>query len=209
MTPQAADLSVDGPARPSGGRGLAVLLLVGGLVGFAAAFVLAVEKFRVLTNPFYVPSCSVNATVDCGSVMTSPQAEVFGFPNPLLGIAGFAVVAATGAALLAGARLAGWYWAGLQAGVTAGVVFVHWLIGQSVLVIGALCPYCMVVGRPPSRSSGTSRSATWPRSGRGCPAGPPPRSTPPPGTTPPSCSAGRPRSPRSSSSSAGPARTAR
>lgn len=34
-------------------------------------------------------------------------------PDPLLGIAGYG-----------GARLAGWYWAGLQVGVTAGVVFV-------------------------------------------------------------------------------------
>ena len=25
------------------------------------------------------------------------------------------------------------------------MVFVHWLIYQSVFVIGALCPYCMVV----------------------------------------------------------------
>ena len=126
-------------------RSMAVLLLVCGGVGFAAAAVLTVEKFWLLTNPFYTPSCSINATFSCGSVMTSPQAEAFGFPNPLLGIAGFAVVATTGAALLAGGRLAGWYWAGLQAGVTAAVVFVHWLIFQSVFVIGALCPYCMVV----------------------------------------------------------------
>ena len=29
--------------------------------------------------------------------------------------------------------------------MTFGVVFVHWLIFQSLYVIGALCPYCMVV----------------------------------------------------------------
>ncbi|MFP5284027.1 MAG: vitamin K epoxide reductase family protein [Actinomycetes bacterium] len=131
--------------RPLSARALAVVLAAGGLVGFAAAFVLAVEKFRLLTDPFYTPSCTLNATLSCGPVMSSPQAEVFGFPNPLLGIAGFAVVAATGAVLLAGGRVAGWYWAGLQAGVTAAVVFVHWLIVQSLFVIGALCPYCMVV----------------------------------------------------------------
>lgn len=49
------------------------VLLVAGLVGFAAAFVLAVEKYWLLTNPFYTPSCSINATVSCGPVMTSPQ----------------------------------------------------------------------------------------------------------------------------------------
>lgn len=126
-------------------RGLAWLLLVGGLVGFAAAFVLTVEKIATLIDPAYQPSCSLNPVLSCGSVMATPQASVFGFPNALLGIAGFAVVAATGAALLAGARLRGWYWLGLQAGVSLGIVFVHWLIGQSLYRIGALCPYCMVV----------------------------------------------------------------
>lgn len=142
----AADLGTDpAPQTNRRERPIAVLLLVGGLVGLAAAFVLAVEKFLLLTNPLYVPTCSINATFSCGSVMTSPQAEAFGFPNPLLGLVGFTVVAATGAALLAGAQLAGWYWAGLQIGATIGAVFVHWLIIQSAFVIGALCPYCMVV----------------------------------------------------------------
>ncbi|MFR9802645.1 vitamin K epoxide reductase family protein [Pseudonocardia sp. RS010] len=126
-------------------RGLAWLLLVGGVVGLAASFVLTVERFALAQDSSYTPTCSINPVLSCGSVMTTPQAAVFGFPNPLLGIAGFAMVAATGAALLAGGRLRGWYWAGLQAGVTFGVVFVHWLIGQSLYRIGALCPYCMAV----------------------------------------------------------------
>ena len=33
----------------------------------------------------------------------------------------------------------------LQAGTTFGVVFVHWLMFQSLYRIDALCPYCMVV----------------------------------------------------------------
>ena len=133
------------PRDAPGPRRLAALLLVAGLVGLAASFVLAVEKFALLADPAYVPTCSLNPVLSCGSVMASPQAEAFGFPNPLLGIAGFSVVAVTGAALLAGGRLAGWYWAGLQAGVTGGVLFVHWLIFSSLYRIGALCPYCMVV----------------------------------------------------------------
>ncbi|MFI6295606.1 vitamin K epoxide reductase family protein [Nonomuraea sp. NPDC050790] len=126
-------------------RLLPYLLLIGGGIGLVAAFVLAVEKIALLKNPAYVPSCSINPVLSCGSIMSTPQAELFGFPNPLLGVAGFAIVTTTGAALLAGAVLKRWFWAGLQAGVTAGVVFVHWLIYQSLYVIGALCPYCMVV----------------------------------------------------------------
>jgi uncharacterized membrane protein len=107
--------------------------------------VLTVEKFAMLRDPAYVPSCSINPILSCGSVMTKPQAEVFGFPNPLIGIAAFSAVATIGAALLAGATFRRWFWLGLQAGATLGVVFVHWLIFQSLYRIGALCPYCMVV----------------------------------------------------------------
>lgn len=144
-TDQVVEAGLERSGGPLTEQRLGLLLLVAGLVGLAASFVLTVEKFLLLTNPFYVPSCTVNETVSCGPVMSSPQAELFGFPNPLLGIAGFAVVVATGAALLAGGRLAGWYWTGLQVGVSLAVVFVVWLISQSLFVIGALCPYCTAV----------------------------------------------------------------
>ncbi|MDX2969195.1 vitamin K epoxide reductase family protein [Kribbella solani] len=132
-------------SRAPGERGLAWLLLLGGAAGLIAAGVLTVEKIALLRDPSYVPSCSINPVLSCGSVMSTDQAEAFGVPNPLLGIAGFAIVTTVGAALLAGARFRRWFWLGLQAGVTFGVVFVHWLIFQSLYRIGALCPYCMGV----------------------------------------------------------------
>ncbi|GAA1580554.1 vitamin K epoxide reductase family protein [Kribbella sancticallisti] len=131
------------PREPS--RALAWLLLIGGAVGLTAAVVLTVEKMELLRDPSYVPSCSINPVLSCGSVMSTPQAEAFGVPNPLLGIAGFAIVTTVGAALLAGAAFRRWFWIGLQLGVTFGAVFVHWLIFQSLYRIGALCPYCMAV----------------------------------------------------------------
>ncbi|MCG5466628.1 vitamin K epoxide reductase family protein [Micromonospora sp. MED01] len=126
-------------------RAAAWICAVGGVVGLLAAVILIVEKINLLADAGYVPSCSINPVLSCGSVMTTPQAEAFGIPNPLIGIAGFAVVTTIGVVLLAGARLPDWLWLGLQAGVTLGVVFVHWLIYQSLYVIGALCPYCMLV----------------------------------------------------------------
>jgi uncharacterized membrane protein len=77
--------------------------------------------------------------------MVTPQASLLGFPNPLLGIAGFTVVVVTGVLSVAKVSLPRWYWAGLAAGLLVGAVFVHWLIFQSLYRIGALCPYCMVV----------------------------------------------------------------
>ncbi|MGB3737591.1 MAG: vitamin K epoxide reductase family protein [Ilumatobacter sp.] len=120
-------------------------LLTLGSLGVAMAAVLLVEKVRILEDPSYVPSCSINPILSCGSIMTTPQAEAFGFPNPIIGIAGFTVVASAGAGVIAGARFARWFWLALLAGSAAGVVFVHWLAFQSLYRIGALCPYCMVV----------------------------------------------------------------
>lgn len=126
-------------------RSLARLLTIAGVIGLLASFTLTVERIQLYQDPGHRPSCSINPILSCGSVMTHWQASLFGFPNPLLGIAGFAAVAATGAALLAGARPSRWFWLSLQAGALAGLALICWLISQSLYAIGALCPYCMVV----------------------------------------------------------------
>jgi uncharacterized membrane protein len=138
-----------GPAeRPSTGRvrtASAVWVLVAGAVGLTAAITLTIEKIKLLENPAYVPSCSINPVLSCGSVMATPQAAAFGFPNPLIGIAAFTVVVVIGVLAVAKVPLPQWFWAGLAVGTLLGVGFIHWLIYQSLYVIGALCPYCMVV----------------------------------------------------------------
>jgi uncharacterized membrane protein len=142
------------PARPAddlAARSVSVALpsawwvLIAGVLGLIASVTLTLEKIKVLANPTYVPSCNFNPVVSCGSVMATSQASVLGFPNPLIGIAGFTVVVVTGVLAVAKIPLPQWYWIGLAAGTLAGVVFVHWLIFQSLFRIGALCPYCMVV----------------------------------------------------------------
>lgn len=124
---------------------LALLLTVAGAIGFAASFVLTVDKFRLLQDPSYIPSCNLNPIISCGSVMQSQQASLFGFTNSLIGVAAFAALAAVGAALLAGARLQKWFWQLIQLAAVLGLVFAHWLIYQSLYVLGTLCPYCTVV----------------------------------------------------------------
>jgi uncharacterized membrane protein len=132
------------PARPDRAP-LAWLYVIGGGIGFLAAFALTIEKIAKLADPGYVPTCSLNPVVSCGSVMDSPQAAAFGFPNPLIGVAAFAVVSTVGVVLLSGFQAPRWFWLGMQLGVTFGVAFVHWLIYASLNLIGALCPYCMIV----------------------------------------------------------------
>ena len=120
-------------------------VLIAGVVGLTAAITLTVEKIELLMNPAYVPSCSINPVLSCGSVMVTPQASEFGFPNSLIGIVG---VHGGRGHRRAGRRESGAaavVLGGLAAGTLLGVVFVHWLICQSLYHIGALCPYCMVV----------------------------------------------------------------
>lgn len=121
------------------------LLVVGGAIGLVASFVLTVEKLELLENPDYVPTCNLNSVVSCGSVMDTDQAALLGFPNPLLGLVGFSIVVSLGVLLASRVGLPGWVWGGLQAGVVLAIALIVWLIYQSLYVIGALCPYCMVV----------------------------------------------------------------
>lgn len=129
----------------SASRSTALVLLLAGLAGAGAALALLLDKLALLVDPTYVPSCSIDAVLSCGSIMKAPQSEVFGFPNPIIGLATFPVVAAVGAFALSRTRLPGWCWSALQLGAVAGLGFVAWLIAQSVVVIGALCPWCMLV----------------------------------------------------------------
>lgn len=121
------------------------LLVIGGTIGLIAAFVLTMEKMSLLQNAAYQPSCNLNPVLSCGSIIRTPQASVFRFPNPFIGLAGFAVVITTGVAILAGATFKRWYWRGLQLGTIFGLLFIHWLAYESIYDIGALCIYCMVV----------------------------------------------------------------
>lgn len=125
-------------------RGLAVWLIIAGAIGWIAAFALTLEKFHLLENPGSSASCDFSLLVQCGANLTSSQGAVFGFPNPLLGLAGWMAPIVVGAAILAGARFARWFWLAFWAGMAFAFGFVVWLIGQSVFVLGTLCPWCMV-----------------------------------------------------------------
>jgi uncharacterized membrane protein len=124
---------------------LAVFLIVTGALGWWAAFSLTLDKFALLADPDADLSCNVSLLVQCGKNLSAWQGEVFGFPNPLIGLGGFVAPIAVGVALLAGARFARWFWIAFNIGLAGALAFVGWLIGQSIFVLGTLCPWCMLV----------------------------------------------------------------
>lgn len=126
-------------------RVMPYLLIVGGVIGLICSFIISLDKLKILENPSYQPSCDLNPIVSCGSVMRSPQGSFFGFPNPWIGLAAFALIITVGVAIVAGAKFKRWFWQGLYGGIILGLVFAYWLLFESMYRIHALCPYCLTV----------------------------------------------------------------
>ncbi|MFJ6568859.1 vitamin K epoxide reductase family protein [Streptomyces sp. NPDC091292] len=125
-----------------GSRAFALLLVVTGAAGLLASWVITLDKFKLLEDPNFTPGCSLNPVVSCGNIMKSEQASAFGFPNPMLGLAAYAVVICVGMSLLGRARFPRWYWLTLNAGTLFGVGFCSWLQYQSLYRISSLCLWC-------------------------------------------------------------------
>jgi uncharacterized membrane protein len=114
-------------------------------LGLAASLMLSIDKVKLLADPSFQPSCNFSPILSCGSVMTTEQASVFGFPNAFLGLVGFSVMVTVSVLVASDVVLPRWVVVGGAVGATLGAVFVHWLAFQSLYRIGALCPWCMVV----------------------------------------------------------------
>lgn len=119
-------------------------MLFGAISGFIASFLLTVDKIKILKDSKFNPSCNINEVLNCKSVMLSKQAEVFGFPNSLIGIGAFAIFIAVAIAILGEVEFPSWFINIALGGTILGVIFSHWLAYQTTFVIGALCPYCMI-----------------------------------------------------------------
>ena len=145
MTAQTTEERDDLGTYESDDRGLGWLLTVGGAFGLLSAAILIIDKIEFLKNPDKALSCDLNAFVSCGGVINTDQASAFGFPNPIIGVAGFAIVVTLGVLAVARVKLPDFVWLGLQAGTVFGIGFVTWLQTQSIYDIQKLCPWCMVV----------------------------------------------------------------
>lgn len=123
----------------------AILLIVSGFIGLYGSFKLVVEKYDLLEHPSRGLACDINPFVSCSTVIDSWQSHLFGFPNPIIGVAGFAIPITIGFALLARAQFARWFWVAMNIGFALAWIFVTFLFTQTVFFIGALCPWCMLV----------------------------------------------------------------
>ena len=87
-----------------------ITLIITGIVGWIASFGLTLERLHVMANPAATTACDISPFISCKSVMLSEQAALFGFPNPLIGIAAYFAPVVIGVAIFAGAKFKGWFW---------------------------------------------------------------------------------------------------
>lgn len=120
-------------------------MLVGSILSLIAAFVLSVEAIEIAKNPHATLSCSINIILNCATVARHPSAMLFGFPNSFLGLITEPVVITVAIAGLAGVKFPKLFMAIAQVFYTLGFLFALYLLYTSMFVIGALCPWCLLV----------------------------------------------------------------
>lgn len=120
-------------------------MLVGAVLSLIASFVLSQEAIELAKNPDAVLACSVNIVLNCAKVGVHPSAHIFGFPNSFLGMMAEPVVITVAIAGLSGMKFGRKFMFAAQIGYTLGLIFAFWLFSQSYFVIGALCPWCLLV----------------------------------------------------------------
>lgn len=126
-------------------RWIFVSMLVGAIGSLIASFVLSVEAVELAANPDAVLSCSINVVLNCATVGIHPSAHLLGFPNSFLGLMAEPVVITVAIAGLAGVKFPRKFMFAAQIVYTIGFLFALWLFGTSYFVIGALCPWCLLV----------------------------------------------------------------
>lgn len=120
-------------------------MLFSACLSLLASFVLSVDALELAKNPAADLSCNINAAISCGAVGNSWQASLLGFPNAFLGMIAEAVVITIAVAGLGGTKFPRWFMAAAQGVYTIGLIFAYWLFYQSMFVIGALCPWCLLI----------------------------------------------------------------
>lgn len=120
-------------------------MLVGSILSLIAALVLSIEAIELAKNPNAVLSCSINVILNCATVNSHPSAFLFGFPNSFIGLITEPVVITVAIAGLAGIKFPRAFMFAAQVGYTLGLIFALYLFAVSFFVIGALCPWCLLV----------------------------------------------------------------
>lgn len=150
----AASARTDVPDMPRGWRHsstwLYLVMLAASGLALIVSFVLSAETLQMAREPGKLLSCDVNAVLSCSAVADSWQSEIVKFaglsyPNAFFGIAAESVFCTIAVIGLARMRMARWFATCTWFGALAALAYSYWLTSQSLFVINALCPWCLVL----------------------------------------------------------------
>lgn len=120
-------------------------MLISATLSLIASLVLSYDAIKLAATPSGKLACDINAVISCGKVAKSWQSDLLGFPNSFIGLMLEPVimtVAIAGLSLVAFPRL---FMRVAHVGYGLGLIFAFWLLSQSLFVINALCPWCLLV----------------------------------------------------------------
>jgi uncharacterized membrane protein len=120
-------------------------MLISSIIGLWASLVLSIDAIKLAEDPFADLNCNISDTISCASVGLSEQANLLGFPNAFLGLIAEPVVITIAVAALGGVRFPRWFMLSAQVVYSIGLVFAYWLFYQAYFVIGAMCPWCLLI----------------------------------------------------------------
>lgn len=147
MTTEAVASAEADEAPPTRGRhrGAYLEMLLSSLLGLIASLVLSIDAVVLAADPNAGLSCNISETISCAKVGVSWQANLLGFPNAFLGLMAEPVVITIAVAGLGGVRFPRWFMNSAMVVYAIGLGFAYWLFFQAYFVIGAMCPWCLLV----------------------------------------------------------------
>jgi uncharacterized membrane protein len=120
-------------------------MLVSSTLSLIASLVLSYDAIKLAETPSSKLACDINAVLSCGKVAKSWQSSLLGFPNSFIGLMlepMVITVAIAGLSLVVFPRK---FMRVAHVGYGLGLLFAFWLLSQSLFVIHALCPWCLLV----------------------------------------------------------------
>ena len=125
-------------------------MLIASAVALGASLILSAETLQLARHPESALGCDLNSAVSCSAVAQSWQAEIvkFGglsYPNAFFGIAAESVFVTIAVIGMARMTMPKWFATCTWLGSLAALAYSYWLTSQSLFVINALCPWCLVL----------------------------------------------------------------
>ena len=145
QTAEAPSVEPEDAPRKVRNRGAYIEMLVSSILGLVASLVLSIDAIAIAENPDVVLSCDINSKISCTTVGSTWQANLLGFPNAFLGLITEPIVITVALAALGGVRFPRWFMNTAQVFYSIGFIFAYWLFYQAYFVIGALCPWCLLI----------------------------------------------------------------